>query len=143
MVFVVKDAQPSEIKPLKLVVERVNKVKVVRIESKRATTNKDAETPMLFGEIRQPTSDYLVLPEVSSENRKYIPIDYVSKEIIGSNKIYMVPIANKYHFGVLTSEMHMAWVKQICGRLKSDFQIFNRILFITTFLGQKIQQINK
>ena len=114
---------------MKLVVDRVNKVKDIRLASKRATTNKNAETPMLFGEIRQPMSDYLVLPEVSSENRKFIPIAFVSKEIIGSNKIYMVPNANYYLFGILNSSMHMSWVRQISGRLKSDFQYSTGIVY--------------
>jgi hypothetical protein len=124
-----EDAQPSDIKPLKFIVERINKVKEIRLASRRATTNKDAETPMLFGEIRQPISDYLALPEVSSENRKYIPIDSVSKEVIGSNKIYMIPNASKYLFGILNSSMHMSWVRQISGRLKSDYQYSTGIVY--------------
>lgn len=124
-----KDANPFEIKNLKLVIERVNQVKQVRLSSRRETTNKDAETPTLFGEIRQPSSDYLAFPEVSSENRKYIPIGYISKDVISSNKIYMIPNPNKYLFGVLNSSMHMCWVRQITGRLKSDFQYSTGIVY--------------
>jgi type II restriction/modification system DNA methylase subunit YeeA len=123
------EVDPSEIKSLKHVVERINNVREIRLKSKRATTIKDAETPMLFGEIRQPKTNYLALPEVSSENRKYIPIEYISKEVIGSNKVYMVPKASKYLFAILNSSMHMSWVRQISGRLKSDFQYSTGIVY--------------
>jgi len=124
-----EDADPTEIKTLKSIVERIQKVRETRLKSKRTTTIKDANTPMLFGEIRQPKSNYLALPEVSSENRKYIPIEYISKEVIGSNKIYMIPKATKYLFGILNSTMHISWVKQISGRLKSDYQYSTGIVY--------------
>ena len=123
------DADPAEIKTLKYIVDRIQKVKETRLKSKRTTTIKDANTPMLFGEIRQPKTNYLALPEVSSENRKYIPIEFISKEVIGSNKIYMIPMATKYLFGILNSSMHMSWVRQISGRLKSDFQYSTGIVY--------------
>lgn len=124
-----KDVNPSTILPLKSVLDRVDKVRKNRLLSNRETTKKDAETPMLFGEIRQPSSDYLALPEVSSENRKYVPIGYVTKNVIASNKIYMVPNANLYFFGVLHSTMHMAWVNNISGRLKSDISYSTGIVY--------------
>jgi hypothetical protein len=109
--------------------DRINKVKEIRLLSHRATTIRDAETPTLFGEIRQPHSDYLAFPEVSSENRKYVPIGFISKEVIASNKIYMIPNASKYLFGVLHSSMHMSWIKHISGRLKSDIQYSTGIVY--------------
>ena len=77
---------------------------------------------MLFTQIRQPDTDYLALPKVSSERRKYIPIAYVEKNIVGSDLIYTIPDATPYLFGVLTSNVHMAWTRVVCGRLKSDYR---------------------
>jgi len=124
-----KDVSPAKITSLKMVLERINRVKQTRLLSNRETTKQDAETPMLFGEIRQPDSDYLALPEVSSENRKYIPIGYVSNRFIASNKLYMVPNANLYFFGVLHSIMHMVWTNNISGRLKSDISYSTGIVY--------------
>jgi len=124
-----KDADPRDIKRLPQVLNRITLVKQSRLSSSRPTTRKDADTPMLFGEIRQPTTDYLAFPEVSSENRRYIPIGYVDKDTVASNKIYMIPDANLYMFGVLNSLMHMAWVKNISGRLKSDISYSTGIVY--------------
>lgn len=77
---------------------------------------------MLFTQIRQPTTDYLAMPKVSSERRRYIPIAYLSKDIIGSDLIYTIPDATLYLFGVLNSNVHMAWMRVVCGRLKSDYR---------------------
>ena len=100
-----------------------------RLESNRLTTQKDALTPMLFGEIRQTNSDYLALPEVSSENRNYIPVGYVTKTTIASNKIYMVPNASLFLLGILSSNMHNVWLKQISGRMKSDISYSTGIVY--------------
>ncbi len=122
-------ANPSEIKSMPLVLDRIEKVRKTRLESNRATTQKDATTPMLFGENRHTNSDYLALPEVSSENRNYIPVGYVEKTTIASNKIYMVPNASLFSFGVLSSIMHNAWIKQISGRMKSDISYSTGIVY--------------
>jgi len=124
-----KEAVPSEINKLRLVKERIELVKENRLKSNRATTIKDASTPTLFGEDRQPDSDYLAMPEVSSENRRYIPIGYVKKDVIASNKIYLVPEADLYVFGVLSSYMHMAWINSVSGRLKSDISYSTGIVY--------------
>jgi hypothetical protein len=123
------DANPSEITKLPLIMERIEKVRKNRLASIRLTTKKDAATPMLFGEIRQTNSDYLALPEVSSENRNYIPVGYVSNRIIASNKIYMVPNASLFAFGILSSMMHNSWLKQISGRMKSDISYSTGIVY--------------
>jgi hypothetical protein len=123
------EANPTLIINLPLVMDRIEKVRKNRLESNRATTQKDALTPMLFGEIRQTNSDYLALPEVSSENRNYIPIGYVPNTTIASNKIYMVPNASLFSFGILSSIMHNAWVKQISGRMKSDISYSTGIVY--------------
>ncbi len=123
------DVDPSEIKNLSKVMERVDAVRKNRSSSDRVATNKLSAFPTLFGEIRQPKSNYILIPRHSSENRKYIPIGYFSKDYIVADSCLSIPKASKYHFGVLTSEMHMAWVKQVCGRLKSDYRYSNDIVY--------------
>jgi hypothetical protein len=108
--------------------KRVEKVKKMRLESTRGTTQKLAETPYLFGEIRQKDGAYLAIPEVSSERRKYIPIGYLTNEV-ASNKLYMISNANLCDFGIMTSTMHMAWTRSVCGRLKSDYQYSTGIVY--------------
>lgn len=83
----------------------------------------------MFDEVRQPESIYLAVPEVSSERRKYIPIGFMAKEVIASNKIQMVGNATLFHFGVLTSLLHMTWTKNICGRLESRYQYSASIVY--------------
>src|SRR5699024_1143345 len=100
-----------------------------REQSTREATRKLAETPYLFGEIRQPDKDYLVIPRVSSENRRYIPIGVVKKEVICSDATFIVPNATLYHFGILTSNVHMAWMRAVCGRLKSDYRYSKDIVY--------------
>lgn len=124
-----KDAQPQELKKLPLTLERINKVKEMRLKSKKAATRKKADTPSLFDEIRHTDKPYLAIPEVSSENRKYLPIGYMSKEIITSNKNYMLVDANLYEFGIICSFMHMAWVNLVTGRLESRIQYSNGIVY--------------
>lgn len=101
--------------------ERLSSVAETRKKSPTLSVRKDAETPMLFTQIRQPKSYYLAVPEVSSQNRRYIPICFLSPEVIASNKLYLVPDANLYMFGILESNVHMAWMRVVCGRLKSDY----------------------
>ncbi len=123
------NANPALLRKCPLVMERVEKVKQFRLASKKAATNKKAETPTLFDEIKDSKTDYIALPVVSSENRKYIPIDYLSKEVIAGNKLFEMPNATIYHFGILTSSVHMAWMRAVCGRLKSDYSYSNTIVY--------------
>lgn len=123
------DAEPSEIINNPLIKERVELVKKWRSNSERGNTKKLADTPTLFAEVRQPKSNYLAFPTVSSVNRKYIPIAFLSPEIIASNQLYVLPNATLYNFGILTSIMHMAWIKYICGRLKSDYRYSASIVY--------------
>ena len=101
--------------------ERINQVAEARKQSPTASVRKDAATPMLFTQIRQPNTNYLAVPEVSSQNRKYIPIGFLDSSIIASNKLYLIPNASLYIFGVMTSNVHMAWMRVFAGRLKSDY----------------------
>ncbi len=124
-----KGISPAELKKLPCVLRRVAQVKQMRLESKKAATQKWAAYPTLFAEERQPSSDYLAIPEVSSENRFYIPIAYQQADMIASNTIQLVPNATLHHFGVLTSEMHMTWMKYVCGRLKSDYRYSSTVVY--------------
>ncbi|MCB1178925.1 MAG: class I SAM-dependent DNA methyltransferase, partial [Leptospiraceae bacterium] len=124
-----KDIPPKEYSMIKEIIERIKLVKSYREKSTRETTRNLADFPMLFGEIRQPDTDYLLIPGVSSETRKYIPIGYLSKDVIASDSARTITNANKYLFGVLTSIMHMTWVKFVCGRLKSDYRYSNKIVY--------------
>lgn len=124
-----KDADPKIIKSIPEIVLRINSVKKFRLDSSKAATRKWADYPSLFIEERQPDSEYIIIPRVSSENRKYIPIGYLQKDIIVSDSAISLPHATLYHFGVLTSLMHMNWVKTTCGRLKSDYRYSNTIVY--------------
>ena len=113
---------PSDWRSIIPIKEAVQAVKQTRESSKRASTRKLAETPYLFGEIRQPETDYLLVPSTSSENRRYIPLGFIDKHIISSNANLIIPRATLYEFGVLTSNVHMAWMRTVSGRLKSDYR---------------------
>lgn len=116
-----KNVSPATYRSIPPVMERLKLVAESRSKSPTASVRRDAETPMLFTQIRQPETNYLAVPEVSSQNRKYIPISFLSPDIIGSNKLYLIPDADLYMFGVMTSNVHMAWMRVVCGRLKSDY----------------------
>jgi hypothetical protein len=123
------DASSAELRALPHVMKRVSAVKRHRLESKRATTRKLAENPTLFGEVRQPRGKYLLVPSVSSEHRIYIPMGFVSGKVICSNLVLFVPDATLFHFGVLMSSMHMAWVRQVCGRLESRYRYSGKLVY--------------
>ncbi len=124
-----QDLPPGTLRTLAPVEQRVKAVKKWRENRGRARTVELAQTPHLFAEVRQPTTDYLAVPTVCSETRDYIPIQFLPTRIIASNQIYVVPAATMFHFGVLHSEMHMAWVRQICGRIKSDYRYSARLVY--------------
>lgn len=124
-----KDANPEDISKMPLVKDRIANVKRIREASRRKETNELAQYPALFGEIRQPNSDYIIVPRVSSERRKYVPIGFLSKDVITSDSALIVPHATLYDFGILTSIMHMTWMKYVCGRLKSDYRYSNKIVY--------------
>ncbi|EOR93877.1 Type II restriction enzyme, methylase subunit YeeA [Arcticibacter svalbardensis MN12-7] len=123
------DIDPNKLQELKEIEKRVKKVKNIRSESTRVTTQKLADYPQLFGEIRQPKSNYILIPRHSSENRKYIPLGFLTPDFIVSDSCLSIDNASIYHFGILHSEMHMAWVKSTCGRIKSDFRYSNEIVY--------------
>ena len=125
-----KGIAPAQLRQLpKEVFERVERVKLKRAGSSREATKKLAATPWLWGEIRQPDSEYLLIPSVSSENRQYIPIGFMKPDVISTNLNLIIPNARPYHFGILTSSMHMAWVRYVCGRLKSDYRYSKDLVY--------------
>jgi len=124
-----KDADPTLLHQCPKVMERVQKVREKRLASKRAATKALAEFPTLFGEIRQPDTEYILIPLHTSEFRKYIPIGFFSKDYIVHNSCSCVPNATLYHFGILTSAMHMAWVNYVCGRIKGDYRYSNTVVY--------------
>ncbi len=121
---------PEELRAMPAVLERVEAVRRYRLASSRATTRELAAAPTLFGEIRHPGSgQYLLIPSVSSERRPFIPIDILPSDVVSTNLNLIVPNATLYHFGVLSSTLHMAWVRAVCGRLKSDYRYSAGIVY--------------
>jgi hypothetical protein len=127
--FWLKDASPSTIKGSPELRRRTEAVREFRQSSKAESTRKFASFPFLFRQISQPDTDYLAVPEVSSENRTYIPIVFLKQSVICSNTLQFVADAQLWHFGILESSMHMAWMRVVCGRLKSDYRYSNSIVY--------------
>jgi MmeI, DNA-methyltransferase domain/MmeI, target recognition domain/MmeI, N-terminal domain/MmeI, C-terminal domain/MmeI, helicase spacer domain len=123
------DAPPSELRNLPQTLARIDAVRKYRLASKAGTTRKFAETPTLFCQIAQPQSDYLLVPRVSSERRKYIPIGFVTQSVIANDQVLTITGATLFHFGVLCSEMHNAWMRYTCGRLESRFRYSKDIVY--------------
>ena len=122
-------ASPKELSSLLLIKERIAKVRDFRLSSTKAATRKYAEMPTIFMERRQPNGNYIIVPRVSSENRRYIPMGFMDKDVICSDSNIMIPEITLYHFGILESNVHMAWMRTVCGRLKSDYRYSNTIVY--------------
>jgi len=122
------DAEPAELRKLPLVMKRIEKVKQFRLASIAPSTQKFAAIPSLFRDKNNPES-FILIPSTSSENRKYIPFGFFSNSEIANNSCHVIPGGKLFHFGILTSEMHMAWVKYVCGRLESRFRYSKDIVY--------------
>lgn len=120
---------PAVIRKLSLVFQRVEAVRAFRLASKKEATRKSADTPTLFQEIRQPDSNYLLVPRVSSERREYVPIGFMSPDMIVSDAAQLIPSADLYHFGILTSSVHNAWMRAVCGRLEMRYRYSKDIVY--------------
>ena len=129
--FWFKGASPAELRECPYALKHINMVKEYRLSSTAGSTVKLADTPTLFAQIAQPDSDYVALPKVSSERRRYIPIGYLSKDVIAGDKLFIIPGSDKYLFGVLTSNVHMAWMRVTAGRLKSDYSYSSTVVYNT------------
>jgi hypothetical protein len=112
-----------------LVLARVEKVREMRLASKKIPTQKLASQPTIFGELRQPKTDYLAIPRVSSERRQFIPIGFLDADFIAGDKLQTIENATEYHFGLLSSTMHNAWMRAVCGRMKSDYSYSASIVY--------------
>ncbi|NOT01094.1 MAG: class I SAM-dependent DNA methyltransferase [Phycisphaerales bacterium] len=123
------DAPPAMIRRCLPIRRRVEAVRRYRSVSNRMTTRSLAESPALFGELRQPTSRYVLIPRHSSEKRAYVPMSYFDADVIAHDSCLTLPNASLYHFGVLSSAMHMAWVRQVCGRLESRYRYSAKLVY--------------
>lgn len=124
-----EDLNPNDLKSMSLVKQRVENVKKLREESSREATKKLAEYPTLFGEIRQPKTDFILIPRHFSENRQYVVTGYFTNNFIASDSCLAIDKASIFYFGIITSIMHMSWVKYICGRIKSDYRYSNELVY--------------
>ncbi|MDR0307397.1 MAG: N-6 DNA methylase [Chitinispirillales bacterium] len=127
--LLLKDCSPAELRAMPEASKRVELVKQFRLESNRQVTRDLAETPREFAFSNISNGNFIVVPEVSSERRKYIPMGFLTPDILCSNLVKIIPNATLYHFGVLTSNVHMAWVRAVCGRLKSDYRYSNTVVY--------------
>ena len=124
-----KGADPSEINRCNKVKQRIEFVREFRLNSKAEGTRKFAATPTLFCQIAQPDSDYIIVPKTSSGKRRYIPLGFMDKDTIASDLVFLIPNADLYEFGILSSNVHMAWMRTVCGRLKSDYRYSKDIVY--------------
>jgi len=120
---------PNELRKMPECRKRVEAVREFRLQSNRSSTKKAADSPAKFGMTSIPDSDYIVVPKVSSERRRYIPMGFMTPDILCSDLVFLIPDATLYHFGVLQSNVHMAWVRAVCGRLKSDYRYSKDIVY--------------
>lgn len=133
-VLFLKDCAPSELRQMPKVMERVEKVREFRLSSKAKEIHKFAETPTLFAQQTQPIGkDFIIVPIVSSSRRRYIPIGYVSGDVLTNNRVFCIPDADLYTFGVLTSNVHNAWMRKVGVRLKDDYS-YSKDLVYNTFV---------
>ena len=123
------ECPPNELRKMPECMKRVEAVRKFRLASKSAGTVKLADKPTRFHVENMPQGTYVVIPEVSSERRKYVPMGFMTPDILCSNLVKIVPNATLYHFGVLTSNIHMAWMRAVCGRLKSDYRYSKDIVY--------------
>ena len=120
---------PATLRSLPEVTRRVEAVREVRLNSPAEAIRKKAATPTLFGQIFKTQSTYIAVPRVSSQRRRYIPMDFLTPEVICSDRIEVIPNATLYHFGVLESNVHMAWMRATCMRLKSDYSYSQDVVY--------------
>ena len=144
-----KDVSPSEIKKMPFVIDRINKVRKFRLDSPKDQTVKKASTPYLFGEIRlSDTGDSIAIPKVSSERRDFTPISFVDSDVILNNTVQFIPNGSLYEFGLVQSTMHMAWMRSVAGRMKSDYQysikiVYNNFPFPIEPTDKQIESVEK
>ena len=122
-------ANPSILKKLPLISERINAVRKIRLASTKQQTRELANFPTEFAEPRQPVNNFLLIPRTTSENRRFIPLGFFTPDFIVNDSCTALPMASFYHFGMLSSSMHMSWVRYTCGRLESRYRYSNTIVY--------------
>ena len=122
-------ASPSELRKSPFIMERVEQVRQFRLNSTKAATQRSADTPTLFQEIRHPDSEYIIIPRHSSETRRYIPFGFVQPQIVVNDAVQIIPDAKIYHFGIMMSNVHMAWTRAVCGRIMSDYRYSKDVVY--------------
>ena len=123
------DAEPADLRAISGIKQRIEAVRDFSLASKKAPTREKALQPALFAEIRQPRSRYIVVPRHSSENRRYIPFGYFEPDVILHDSCSCIPDATPFHFGILSSVIHMAWMRTVCGRLESRYRYSSNIVY--------------
>ena len=123
------DVNPQELRRVPPVLQRIEQVRKERLRSGKERTREWADSPAFFTENRQPKSGYLAIPKVSSERRMFIPIGYLKPDVIATGSLQIIPDATLFEFGILSSTMHNSWMRQVCGRMKSDYQYSNSIVY--------------
>ncbi len=123
------NANPADLRKMPSVLERIEGVRNYRLQSTKEATRRSADSPTLFQEVKYSESDYVAVPEVSSERRRYVPMDFISADTICTNAMRFVPNATAYEFGVMTSIVHNSWMRVVCGRMKSDYDYSNSIVY--------------
>ena len=124
------DCPPNELRRMPLVYQRVKNVRDVRLASKAEAIRKFADVPTRFAQVTQPEGfDFILIPRVSSERRRYVPMGFISREVKVTDAVQIIPSAQVYHFGVLTSSIHMAWMRAVAGRLKSDYRYSGSVVY--------------
>ncbi len=123
------DCTPNELRQMPHCVKRIEAVRKLRLESKSAGTRKLADRPTRFHVENMPKGHFVIVPSVSSERRRYVPMGFMSPDVMASNLVLIIPDATLYHFGVLESNVHMAWMRAVCGRLKSDYRYSKDIVY--------------
>lgn len=127
-----KKASPADIKSSKILYDKVSAVKEFRLSSKAKTTNGYAKVPHLFAQLTQPdNANYIIVPRVSSERRRYVPMGFMDSAMISSDAVQIIPYATLYHFGILTSNVHMAWMRAVCGRLELRYRYSKELVYNT------------
>lgn len=120
---------PSQLRSMPKCLKRVENVRNFRLSSKRGATVKLADSPNHFGTENMPASNYILVPKVSSERRRYVPMGMMTPDCFCSDLVFLIPDATLYHFGILTSNVHMAWMRAVCGRLKSDYRYSKDVVY--------------
>ena len=123
------DCSPAELRQMPYCMKRIEAVRHFRKDSKRAATRKLADNPIHFSTENMPQGNYIIIPKVSSEKRRYVPMGFMSPDVLASDLVFLVPDATLYHFGILESNVHMAWMRAVCGRLKSDYRYSKDVVY--------------